>query len=393
MSPVCAIQGISATTSIGNGTPQVAAEVLTSYFDFSSYDQEQWWQDTGCMFARLLAATGYDIHAQYRYLLFFIKHLLPALGPYPLRWRSTITPTGLPIEYSLNFQKHGRPLARIGFEPLSYLSGSIKDPYNKISVGDMLSQLAKVRLNNFDNQIFNHFLNDFELSRKEEDALQTEGGISGKGTVRSLGAFGFDLKDGEVAVKGYVFCGLKNRATGTPVGELISDSVRKLESKMRCWDSFSILNEYMDEDDAWNEYTFISWDCVDTTHSRLKFYGVHKAVSWQRIKDMWTLGGRIANSPTNRTGLELLERMWSLLQITEGDRHYQGGFANDYGGKTSPIIWNYELNRGNPHPVPKFYFPVHGENDLRVTDSITEFFISLGWEDHAREYLDLLRKI
>lgn len=393
MPPAAAIQGMSTSLDIDNGVSQVPSEVLASYFDFPSYDQEQWWQDTGHLFGRFLAVAGYGVHAQYRYLLFFIKHLLPALGPYPLRWRSTITPTGLPIEFSLNFQEHGRPLARIGFEPLSYLSGSAKDPYNQIAVGDLLNQLAKVRLHDFDTQIFGHFMNDFNLSRKEEDALQKRGGINGQSTVRSLGAFGLDLKDGEVGVKGYVFAGLKNRATGIPVGQLISDSVHKLQPEMHCWEAFSILNEYMYEDNGWNEYSFISWDCVDVTRSRLKLYGVHTAVNWQRIKDMWTLGGQIASSPTNKTGLELLERMWSLLQITEGDRHYQGGFADDHGGRTSPIIWNYELNKGNPHPVPKFYLPVHGENDLWMAECITEFFTSLGWEDHAREYPDLLRKL
>lgn len=371
----------------------VPSEVLTSYFDFPSDDQRQWWQDTGHLFGRFLEATHYDVHYQYQYLLFFIKHLLPALGPHPARWRSTITPTGLPLEFSLNFQQNTRPLARIGFEPLSYFSGTALDPYNKIATGDLLNQLTKVQLRGFDSQLFNHFINDFDLSRKEADRLQKQGGINGENTVRSQVAFGFDLKDGHVAVKGYAFAGLKSRATGIPVGQLISNSVSKLDPHMDCWVAFSLLNDYMEESGGWNEYSFMSWDCVDIERSRLKLYGVHTALNWQRIKDMWTLGGRTESNPTIMTGLEQLRSMWSLLQIDEGDRGYQGGFAEDDGGKTLPIIWNYELHRGCPHPIPKFYFPAHGENDLRVAECITKFFKSLGWEDHAENYPELLRQV
>lgn len=389
---VLSVPEMSSKAEASQDVSPTPSEILTSYFDFPSKDQEKWWQDTGHLFGRFLEATGYNVHAQYQHLLFFLKHLLPALGPYPSSWRSTITPTGLPIEFSLNFQEDSRPLARIGFEPLSHFSGTAQDSYNKIAVGDLLNQLTKVKLHDFDTELFNHFTNDFSLSRKETNALQKQGGISGGNTVRTLAAFGFDLKDGQVAVKGYAFAGLKHKATGIPVGRLISESIHKLDASMHCWDAFSMLNQYMEESDGWNEYSFISWDCVDIDRSRLKLYGVHTAVTWTRIKEMWTLGGRLDGSPTIMEGLKLLEHMWSLLQINEGDRSYKGGFAADDGGKTTPIIWNYELHGGCPHPVPKFYFPVHGENDLRVAECISDFFAFLGWEDHAKEYPTLLHQ-
>lgn len=379
-------------TESSEGT-RMPSEILTSYYDYPTHDQESWWRDTGPLFGRFLKGAGYDVHTQYQYLVFFIKNILPSLGPYPARWRSTITPTGLPIEYSLNFQKNSRPLLRIGFEPLSRFSGTAQDPYNKIATADLLNQLAKVQLHDFDTQLFNHFMNDFDLSRAETETLQKQGGINGKSTVRSQTAFGFDLKGGRVSIKGYAFAGLKNRATGIPVGQLISDSVRKLEPQMHCWDSFSILNDYMEKSDGWNEYSFVSWDCVDIERSRLKLYGVHNAVTWEKVKEMWTLGGRIEDDATIKAGLELLQHMWALLRIDEGNRDYKGGFAADNGGKTLPIIWNYEINKGSPHPAPKFYFPVHGENDLQVSKSISEFFSHLGWDDHARQYSHLLRQI
>ncbi|KAL4784464.1 tryptophan dimethylallyltransferase-domain-containing protein [Aspergillus varians] len=159
------------------------AQVLASYHHFPTNDQDRRWQE--------------------QFLFFFIHHLIPALGPYPQKYRSPLSRSGLPIEFSLNFQKGVPRLLRRGFEPVSFPSGSSLDPFNRIPITDLLNQLSKLPLRSFDTQFFQHLVSKFQLSLKE---------VSGPDghPLKSKAAVGFDLNpDGAILVKDYVFPYLK----------------------------------------------------------------------------------------------------------------------------------------------------------------------------------------
>lgn len=380
----------SMTEGFDDGTP---ATVIASTWIFANEDQAQWWQDTGSLFERFLQAAFYDEPVQYRCLLFFIQHLIPALGPYPQRWRSTISRSGLPIEFSLNFQKSSKQLVRIGFEPVSILSGTAGDPFNTLPIGDLLSKLGQMPLPGFDPLDFSTLINKFQLSRTETEALQIEESMSKP--LRSQAAFGFDfLKDGNIVVKGYVFPHLKAKATGVSMGTLISDTLHQFDTQSQFLQSFNLVHDYMTESTGYNEYTFLSCDCLDRSRQRLKLYGAHTEVTWGKIAEMWTLGGRLRHDVGIQRGLNMLRHFWALLKLHEGVRPFAGGF--DDGSRqqgddqiASPIIWNYELHPNHAMPVPKFYFPVHAENDQLVASALAQFFGYLDWHNEARSYEDI----
>ncbi|RAL08587.1 brevianamide F reverse prenyltransferase [Aspergillus homomorphus CBS 101889] len=356
-------------------------------------DQVEWWQDTGRLCGRFLQVAGYSPQLQDYYLGFTNTTLIPALGPHPQEWRSVITRSGLAIEYSLNFQENTNPMLRIGFEPISYLAKTDKDPFNKVAHAELCNQLAQMGLKGFDSTLFHHFAKDFLLSDHQADNFPAD--RIGPDTVRSQAAFGFDFKDGKIGVKGYVFPRLKALSSGIPVGQLIMDSVRKVEHQMQCsGPAVSLLNAYMEENGGYNEYTFLSWDFVTPAQSRLKFYGVHNDVTMRKVAEMWTLDGRLLDETTLK-GLVLIERLWRLLKIGEGVREYEGtwddGVKSTDKDVATPIVWNYEIRQGCDQPIPKLYFPVHGENDLLVAQAISEFFRSIGWIDRAEKYVDELR--
>nr|AGC83577.1 prenyltransferase [Aspergillus versicolor] len=370
------------------------AQALSSYHHFPTSDQERWYQETGSLCSRFLEAGQYGLHQQYQFMFFFMHHLIPALGPYPQKWRSTISRSGLPIEFSLNFQKGSHRLLRIGFEPVNFLSGSSQDPFNRIPIADLLAQLARLQLRGFDTQCFQQLLTRFQLSLDEVRQLPPD-----DQPLKSQGAFGFDFNpDGAILVKGYVFPYLKAKAAGVPVATLIAESVRAIDAdRNQFMHAFSLINDYMQESTGYNEYTFLSCDLVEMSRQRVKIYGAHTEVTWAKIAEMWTLGGRLIEEPEIMEGLARLKQIWSLLQIGEGSRAFKGGF--DYGKASatdqipSPIIWNYEISPGSSFPVPKFYLPVHGENDLRVARSLAQFWDSLGWSEHACAYPDMLQQL
>lgn len=375
------------------------AEVVATYLTFPSEDQTLWWQDTGPLLGRFLEASQYDVHRQYQFLIFFAQHLVPALGPYPQRWRSTISRSGLPIEYSLNFQKQSQRLLRIGFEPVSFLSGSGQDPFNRVAVASLLGALSKLPLAGYDTHFFQRLLNEFALTSREVQELQMQTRGPDTHPLKSQAAFGFDcLPDGRILVKGYVFPFLKAKATGEDVGAMISNTIHAVDTQQAFHQAFSLVDAYMQASTGYNEYTFLSCDCVDLSQQRLKIYGAHTDVTWAKIAEMWTLGGRLIGEPAIMRGLDLLRQLWTALGIDEGRRPFRGGF--DRGGSdsapdqvASPIIWNYEIHRGARFPVPKFYFPVHAENDAFVAQSLARFYESLGWGEIARDYPAILRDL
>nr|E0Y3X1.1 RecName: Full=Deoxybrevianamide E synthase notF; AltName: Full=Reverse prenyltransferase notF [Aspergillus sp. MF297-2]ADM34132.1 reverse prenyltransferase [Aspergillus sp. MF297-2]ADM34139.1 aromatic prenyl-transferase [Aspergillus sp. MF297-2] len=375
------------------------AQALASYHHFPTNDQERWWEETGSLFSRFLEAGQYGLPQQYQFMFFFMHHLIPALGPYPQKWRSTISRSGLPIEFSLNFQKGSHRLLRIGFEPVSFLSGSSQDPFNRIPITDLLNRLSKLQLSNFDTPFFQHLLSKFQLSLSEVRQLQKQGSGPDAHPLKSQAAFGFDFNpDGAILVKGYVFPYLKAKAADVPVGTLIAEAVRTIDvERNQFTHAFGLINDYMQESTGYNEYTFLSCDFVETSEQRLKIYGAHTEVTWAKIAEMWTLGGRLIEEPEIIAGLARLKQIWSLLQIGEGSRAFKGGFDYDKSSATdqiaSPIIWNYEIHPGSRFPVPKFYLPVHGENDLHVARALAQFWDSLGWPEHACAYPDTLQQL
>nr|UBX54538.1 prenyltransferase [Aspergillus sp.] len=382
-----------ATSAKEDRQPQrpVPLEIIAQYAPTHNKDHAGWWQDLGLLFSRFLDFGKYDVHEQYQYLLFLYHTLVPSLGPYPNQWKSVITMTGLPIEYSLNFQQGTRPLIRIGFEPVSDQSGSPVDPFNQFPVSELVNVLARLRLPGFDSALFHHFAHDFTVSAQETARL---GDI---GPIRTQGAFGFDLKgSGEISTKGYSFMRLKHMATRTPISELILKSAKKLQPHMDCMEALSILDEYMASTGGYTEFTFLAWDYVPVGSSRLKIYGVHPEATLARAQEMWTVGNRF-NDPTTRTGWDLLRRLWTLMKINEHvvamPENFDDGADASAHGNVPPLIWNYEIQPGSARPVPKLYFPVHGVNDLTVARGLSEFFASLGWKDQAETYVDGLARL
>ncbi len=55
-------------------------------------------------------------------------------------------------------------------------------------------------------------------------------------------------------------------------------------------------------------------------------------------------------------------------------------------------IWNYEILPESAEPLPKFYFDMHGENDLQNALGIVKFFNHLGWQAKAASFLENIQK-
>lgn len=360
-------------------------EVLDKYHTFCDPHQKLWWEKTSLLLSKVLVSANYNIERQYEALIFHREILLPLLGPYPSVFRSAITRSGLPIEFSVNYQQHGSvdPTVRIGFEPVLTASGTEEDIYNQNAVSLLLEQLKRLEIPGFDTFLLKHFLERHTVSASDRAKL-AQNKMTGS-DLTSQCAFGFDLKSEAMSVKGYTFPALKCHATEKEFGDVIAESVDSIKDQIGEFPSFDMVNDYMKETNGYSQFAFWSWDCVNPTSSRLKLYSSNNDVFWSKIEEIWTLGGR-ANTPTVKKGLEYLSQLWSFTKVAEGRREFTGGFDDGKDSTPTPMVWNYEMQPGSPIPLTKFYFPIHGENDQKIIQGVAQFLIDIGLSKLGESY-------
>ncbi|PWY69061.1 aromatic prenyltransferase [Aspergillus heteromorphus CBS 117.55] len=346
-------------------------------------DQEAWWEKTGPLLAKVLASARYSPAQQIKYLTFYRNTFIPRLGPYPHRFRCAISLGGLPLEFSVNYQQHGspHPVARIGFEPLSPLSGTERDPYNRLTMQEFVGELERLQIPGFDTRLLERFWALHALTPDEQDSLK--GAAPEYSDRRSQGMFGFDVRDDAISVKGYTLPMPKCQVTGQSVASLHRESIRQLGSMLDYYSAaFPLMDAYMEETGGYERSAFFSWDCTAPAQSRLKFYGYEIEVTWAKMEELWTLGGRV-QSPTRARGLEYLQELWEVMELPSGPRPVTEDFNAGATPRRTPIVYNHEIRAGDPVPITKLYLPVHGENDGRVVRAVARFLQRIGLEEYG----------
>ncbi|KMU88759.1 tryptophan dimethylallyltransferase 1 [Coccidioides immitis H538.4] len=352
-------------------------ESLTRSLQFADNSQHVWWQKVGLMMSKVLGSADGSWEEQLGYLQFFARIVLPQLGPYPRKFNSSITRSGLPVEFSINYQQNGKPpVVRVGFEPLGDLSGTAKDPFNKVPVTKLLPALSQLQISGFDLQLWDHVVKELTISEDEQTSI--EGTEIDGGYLRSQTAFGFDLiGGGGVSVKGYAFPALKCKVTGKIHGR--DDGRLRQEHGASC----GLLSRVFD--------AFLSWDFVQPSKSRLKLYTASNNVTRDKLEEAWTLGGRL-QGPTVSKGLEYLKLLFDLINLEEGERPVEVAFDDSkHSSKATPLVWNYEMRAGDPNPLTKLYFPIHGENDMQIITGVAQFFRMIGLTDLGHSYVDTVK--
>ncbi|CAI7666331.1 unnamed protein product [Penicillium pancosmium] len=341
--------------------------------------QREWWRKTGPLLASLMTSAGYTNQSQYQYLMFFYRSVVPYLGPYPQIYRSAMTHNELPLELSINFQQLGgsKPVIRVAVEPVTSLSGTEEDPYNMSPIHDYLSHLENINVEGYDDRVFKHFYPKHTLDKAECQKLQDQNEAIRE---RSQAAFGFDLKPNGISVKGYTFPGVKCHALDTDLCSVAIGSVQEYLGDADRYGTLNMIKDYVKTTDEKVNFGFVySNDCIAPEKSRHKLYGRTKDMSWSKVRDIWSLGGRI-NSPESDNGLEYLQRLWKVLQIGD-DTHPLGVH----------LVYNYEMKAGLPVPATKIYFPVYGLNDQSNVRAIAQYLTEIGLNAYGNAYEQSVR--
>ncbi|KAI0848994.1 4-dimethylallyl tryptophan synthase [Daldinia vernicosa] len=376
-----------------NASQQKVYRILSDGFDFPNNDQRLWWHSTAPMFAEMLQVANYDVHAQYRHLTIYKKHVIPFLGIYPtndrIRWLSILTRYGTPFELSINCSDS---IVRYTFEPINSETGTEGDPFNSRAIMESLHQLMTVHPG-IDLEYFDHFKRELTLNVQESTFLHRSPPVGVD--IWTQNKLALDLKGDKFSVKTYIYPRLKGIATGKTVQELIFGSVRKLAEKhTNLAPSLTVLEDYVESRGPQSTACarLLSCDLVGSAKSRIKIYISEQVVSLPAIKDLWTLGGR-RNDQGTLTGFDMIQELWDLLQIPTGVRSYPQGYLplGASPDELLPGMANYTLLPNKHVPEPQVYFCVFGMNDMAVANALTTFFTRRGWTDMAEKYKDSLK--
>ncbi|KAL5338183.1 dimethylallyl tryptophan synthase FgaPT2 [Aspergillus crustosus] len=367
-------------------------QILSSILDFPNEDQKLWWHSTAPMFAQMLQVSGrYSLHAQYRFLGFYKKCIIPFLGVYPVddkqeRWMSILTRYGTPFELSLNCSQS---IVRFTYEPINTLTGTSEDPFNTHSIWDALSHLLP--LQHIDLEWFKKLKADLTLNTEESTKLNATR-ISDD-QILTQNKLAMDLNpDGTFVTKTYIYPALKSLATGKSIHNLIFNSVRDLaKTTPSIAPALSTLEQYLHSRNLQNNNTttprLMSCDLLKPTKSRIKIYVLEQTVSWESVTDLWTLGG-LRQDPSTYAGLELLRELWQLINLPTAQIAYPGGFLplDAQIQEQLPLMANFTIHHNDPIPEPQIYLTTFGMNDMAVTDGLCAFFRRQGWEVMAASY-------
>lgn len=374
---------------------------LTSVLEFADQDQLFWWTETASIVAKLMESAGYDVESQRRYLLLYHAHILAALGPKQTPcpsdrsasspWKSFMTDDHTPIEISWNLGAN-RSVVRLSIEPIGPFAGTSFDPFNQRPALELLQQLPGIDL-----QLFYYFRDWFFIDDDDvDDVLKRR--PAGEHSSQLFVAFDFD--GGKVTTKAYIFPLLKALETGIPVLDLVSTAIRNLdEPALSVSPGWNVLEDFIRSCPIASrpKLEFIAIDCVAPEKSRIKIYVRTPHTALEKVKDVFTLGGRL-NDQTIQTALGMLEELWRLvLDLPDGLRdsdELHPRDENSAGHRTSGVLFNFEIKPGAALPEPKLYIPVrhYARSDLDIARGLTAFFRRRGWTSLAETYTDTLKE-
>ncbi|KAB8263120.1 aromatic prenyltransferase [Aspergillus pseudonomiae] len=374
-------------------------EVLSRIFDFPDKVQLSWWYTIGPTFAKMMVDSDYSVHHQYEYLCFIYRYLLPVL-------KSLHAPTGktalentlvssTPYEHSMNYQA-SKSTTRLYLEPTSHLDGTIRDPCNRLAVQAFLNRIQTALPNSgIDTTLFYFFADKLVLPRVDEARIRKTD-IVDKLPNQMQCSTAFELKDGRIGMKTFMYPMMKALTTGKSVTRVLFDALQTLpalEGGAAYMPAISAIEEYVypltDKCPSPTMSTFfVGFDMVALELARIKVYISEAEVSWAKLADLWTLGGQLID-PDIAAGLELLHQVWLLLKIPEGIRRLSDAppDLNDT-GTLNQLLMSYEAKRGCPEPTPKAYISLRGFDENIKCERMISIFNHFGWTKHAASYRD-----
>lgn len=255
--------------------PRSIWRVLTACLRDQGLHCRFWWEKTGHTLATLMEKAGYSIESQYKVLLFYYVHVVPALGPSPCsdvqapRWKSFMTDDFTPVEFSWSWGGgHEQPVIRFSVEPIGALAGTNVDPVNEYATERFVHRLKSL-LPGTDLDWYHHFSRELLI---DSQVFYTMNPSSIQ--ERSQQFVAFDLNTQGITLKAYFIPTLKAKKSGKTRLDLVENAILTIKQgsgdrvQQNCSIAFDFLRRM--EHTLRLQVEILGIDCAAGAKSRLK---------------------------------------------------------------------------------------------------------------------------
>ncbi|KAF7182572.1 hypothetical protein CNMCM7691_002143 [Aspergillus felis] len=369
-------------TSTASSGPSLPFSLLSRYLTFSDRDQCQWWQNKGQLLSQMLQDCGYNEHQQYQYLTLFHHDLAPALGAWPApqvgQQDNTLPSDAGELELSLTF-KGQNTFLRIAFEPFGSMKGAEgRDPSNQAPIQSLLKNLEKLEGVQLCLDHYHTLVNHLTLSDRDQRELETTNkkSLAERMPSWTQHTLALNLIDGDVYPQLYFHPQLKSLATDKPVSEMLFDALRATDSDIA--PALAMLHEYLHKAPATTVPAFLSCDLIEPSAASRRIFLAETNITWDRIQGLWTLRGKLDDSPQR---VQPLKTLWDILKIRDGIR----------GNDECPLLITMALSKNAPFIETQIAFPMEGKDELSIGEAVSHFLAGFWGGDQAIIYPKALR--
>lgn len=379
-------------------------------FDISNYANtmccsDYWWNMAGPHLAALMRNAGYSMEAQCEALLFFYHHIVPSLGFSPLSGNlateegdSGLSLDGTHFEYSWRWnQSDTKPEIRMVVEPFSRFAGTYMDPLNLKPATEILYSMLP-RCPSLDMSLYNHFVGKF-YDPAHHKYLETN-----ERPVRTNVCLGFEFLGCDILPKAYFFPRKLGQTGLTPmdVWEDAISTAQPQSGTMR--DVFSFVKGDAPKLGLTLTPLWMGIDVVSPADARLKLYCVESRTSFNSVKSILTMGGKI------HIDQGILDGAWELMKAVCGlpadfEQSMDLPRAPKYNASTDGVdtvgLWGtfayyFDIGvRRDIVPDVKVYIPVchYGVNDKAIANALIVWMKANGRGQYVDAYLNSLDAI
>ncbi|KAL8806332.1 MAG: hypothetical protein Q9200_005077 [Gallowayella weberi] len=365
-----------------------------------------WERKAGRPLATLLQRADYDLVAQYSYIHFFVDRIIPALGPAnglsskQTRWKSFMTDDHTPIELSWEWGNPGSPPdIRYSIETIGTLAGKIADPFNTLATQRLLEQLQH-SIPQIDLGWYDHFTQHLLPNAQDLIAYQESHATSLPTEPTSTSFIAFDQRRrGPMTVKAYFIPTVKAAFSGIPTYDLIIHAIHTLpQRRPETCQALRLLTNFIETHSrgAQLECEILGIDCTSPSTARLKIYLRSRQTSFDAVREVMTLGGRMDNAEPESAFNDLFE-LWQALFFSDKTTLpvAKSTELRHCDHRTAGILYYFNFSGDKAQPVAKVYLPVrhYARNDYQVAKALCGFMKRRMGQRWGRRYMDALREI
>lgn len=317
----------------------------------------------------------------------------------PIKWKSLLALDGTPIEYSWKWNTAtSGPSVRYVTEPISQFSGTELDPLNQQALRELLHRLAAA-MPSVDVTWANHFLAtlyDHDNSKVMQEAA------AGAQVGSSL-HFAAELRPQGVAIKTYFLQG-KIGPNGLWPAAHWEAAMAQLDPDNA---ARAALHQFIasSAEGKLLKPLALSIDNVAPAKSRLKWYFNNPHTSFASVREIMTLGGRIATPHLAAQLAELQDLIKTVMGLPDDfpddaeisiATHWDSSRADKFPpGTLSGYLYYFDIAPGYTLPEVKVYLPVrsYAHNDLNLGHSLMGWMEARGRGQYCQRYLRMLESL